>query len=164
MVSAPPSTASTGVGIRIGVDDVANRLIGQLLDRRHDRVRHLPRTRVHEDDPIGPDLDGDVAARATDHVKVRLHLKHLERVAAPLILRCADTALTPSTAAMTIDWATCEIVRSPTVRFIQFPGRNIHVSRPAMAQSDVLADRRPCGRHGDAINRLRAACYNGFLS
>ena len=67
-----------------GVDDVANRTIGQPPDRSQHCVRHLRRTGVHENDTRRTDLRGDVTASARDHVEVRPDRHHVETIAALL--------------------------------------------------------------------------------
>ena len=80
------------IGVRAGVDDVSNRPIRTLPDRRQDRVGLRRRPGIDDHDPIRSGLDGDIAAGAGDHVEVRPQLDHFEAagflLADLLPLRC----------------------------------------------------------------------------
>jgi hypothetical protein len=68
------------VGIGPGVDDVANRLRRDPLDRRDDGRSAGGRARVHHDDAVVADLHGDIAAGAGDHEEVGTYLQHFQAI------------------------------------------------------------------------------------
>ena len=63
----------------VRVDDVADRLVGERADRREHFVAHAGASPVSTSStPSLPDLHGDVAARAHQHVDVALHRQHVD--------------------------------------------------------------------------------------
>ena len=66
------------IRIGAGVDDVANRLRCELLDRRQHVGRFRRRTCIDHDHSVFADLHADVAAAPGDHEEVRTKLKHFE--------------------------------------------------------------------------------------
>src|SRR5262249_31425616 len=68
------------IRVRARVDDVANRLVGQATDRRHDLVGVRRGPGVHEQDAIVADLERDVAAGSNEHVDVALHFERVKAV------------------------------------------------------------------------------------
>ncbi len=73
--------ATDVVRIRPGVDDVANGLRRDPLDRCHDGRSAGARARIHDDDTVLADLHRDIPASAGDHEDIgRPHLQHFQRV------------------------------------------------------------------------------------
>ena len=72
--------AADMIGIRPGVDDVANGFRCDPLDRGEDRRGVGRRPCVHHHDTIVAYLDADVSAGASDHEEVGPDLQHLQAV------------------------------------------------------------------------------------
>ena len=72
------------VGVRAGIDDVANGSVRQPLDGCEHSVGELLRTRIHDDGADRTHLDGDVRAGAGNHVEIRPDLYHLQIAAGRL--------------------------------------------------------------------------------
>src|SRR4029077_2448579 len=75
------SIAADEVRIRAGIDDVADWLLAQFLDRAQEFTGRVLRAGIHDNDAIGPDLNADITRRAGNHVEVRAHLKDLDSLA-----------------------------------------------------------------------------------
>ena len=70
--------AADEIRTRVGVDDVARRQIGQLLQRYQHLVRGRRSAGVDQHDAIRPDLHADIPASPGEHVEVLPDLDHLE--------------------------------------------------------------------------------------
>ena len=70
--------AADVVGMQPGIDDVLNRFVGQLADRRQHLIRVLREPGIDHQHPQIADLHGDISARARDHVDVPLHVQNIE--------------------------------------------------------------------------------------
>ncbi len=66
------------IGIGPGVDDVANGLRCDPLDRGDDVRSAGSRARVHHHDAVLAHLDADIPSGAGDHEEVGPYLQHLE--------------------------------------------------------------------------------------
>jgi hypothetical protein len=66
------------VQVGVGVDDVADRLSGELSDLGQHQIGPLGEAGVHDHDAVGADLDGDVRTRPRNHVEVGPHLQRFE--------------------------------------------------------------------------------------
>ena len=86
---ADRDVAAGVIGMKVRVDDVPNRLVGQLLDRREQLLAHLRGAGIDDEHALVTDLDRDVAAGAEQHVDVALHREHVN-LAVGGHLRLAD--------------------------------------------------------------------------
>ena len=135
------------IRVRARVDDVANRPIGALLDRRHDRVGLRRRTGIDDHDAIRSDLDADVAAGADDHVEVRPQLEHFEAAGILLagLLGAAAAPITPTAPAMATTAKRAAAAIATFVLAIDVTSDSIAASRPAhsdrsMCDAQMLVD------------------------
>ena len=158
------------IGMGVGVDDVADRLVGELPDLRQNLVAHLREGRVDQQHPVVSHLNGDVAAGADEHVDVplnrqRVHLDVVEvlrlaaatrrraiasRLPSALSLREAFRRAAKTTAAVRI---TNTVANLPTFRLILGP---LRTSDPAHYFAAGLAIVWSFSMYS-GIHRLRAA-------
>ena len=79
--------AARVIRVRVGVDHPANRLRGQLPDRRKNLVAHRRDTGIHHQDPLIAGLHRNVASRPNEHVDVPLDVERLDFIGRRLALQ-----------------------------------------------------------------------------
>ena len=71
------------IRIGTGVDDIADRLRRDALDRRQHRIGLRTRTRIDDDNAVFANLHADVSTCAGNHVEIWTDLEHLQVLRLP---------------------------------------------------------------------------------
>src|SRR5690606_35240648 len=75
------------IAVMMRVDDVADRLVGELPDRGEDLVGERSELRVDDQHAVVADLHGNVAAGPDEHVDIVAHLKRPDLDGVEVLLR-----------------------------------------------------------------------------